>query len=140
VTSPQATIFGSIYANTGEAITDVVDIDTFISELKGCHGDAFDDKHKNALHPVALAALFHAKFEQIHPFADGNGRVGRFIVYVMLDKAMPILFPNRKLYLDALEASQNKPLDSSRREDFDQVLKYFVHTYEHTWGNFFSER
>ncbi len=49
VTSPQATIFGSIFAITGEAITDVADVDSFISELRGCHGDVFDDKHKNAL-------------------------------------------------------------------------------------------
>jgi hypothetical protein len=49
VTSPQATIFGSIYASTGEAITDVTDIDSFINELEGCHADEFDDKHNNAL-------------------------------------------------------------------------------------------
>ncbi len=59
VTSPQATIFGSIFASTGEAITDVADIDTFISELRGCHGDVFDDKHQNAL--ISPAAFDPAK-------------------------------------------------------------------------------
>jgi Fic family protein len=30
---------------------------------------------------LAYLASFHARFEQIHPFADGNGRVGRLILY-----------------------------------------------------------
>ena len=41
-----------------------------------CNGDA--------LPAVAQAALAHAQFETIHPFADGNGRTGRAIVHVVL--------------------------------------------------------
>ena len=36
------------------------------------------------LPPVAQAAIAHAQFETIHPFADGNGRVGRAIIHVIL--------------------------------------------------------
>lgn len=34
--------------------------------------------------PIAQAAIAHAQFENIHPFADGNGRVGRALIYCAL--------------------------------------------------------
>ena len=37
--------------------------------------------------PVVLAALIHAQFETIHPFEDGNGRVGRALVHGVLKRA-----------------------------------------------------
>ena len=39
------------------------------------------------LHPIERAALFHLKFEGIHPFVDGNGRTGRLILNLMLMQA-----------------------------------------------------
>ena len=40
--------------------------------------------NRNLLPPVAQAAVVHAQFETIHPFSDGNGRVGRALVHVVL--------------------------------------------------------
>ena len=45
--------------------------------------DAIDD---DRLPPVVQAALVHAQFETIHPFADGNGRAGRALIHVVLKR------------------------------------------------------
>ena len=42
--------------------------------------------NKGKLHPLVLASHFHAEFEKIHPFVDGNGRVGRLIMNFILHK------------------------------------------------------
>lgn len=66
-----------------------------------------NDKSKQGIHPLELAAIFHQKFEEIHPFEDGNGRVGREILNFMLRKeGFPMIYfkPNeRSVYFTALE-------------------------------------
>ncbi|MCD8069176.1 MAG: Fic family protein [Lachnospiraceae bacterium] len=61
--------------------------------------------NKNAL---TAAAYFHAKFENIHPFADGNGRTGRLAMnyFLVLHDHPPIIIheEDRKAYYSALEA------------------------------------
>ncbi|MDP1915596.1 MAG: Fic family protein [Myxococcales bacterium] len=41
---------------------------------------------RDDLPPVMQAAIAHAQFETIHPFADGNGRVGRCLIHVVLTR------------------------------------------------------
>lgn len=57
---------------------------------------------------LTAAAYFHAKFENIHPFADGNGRVGRLAMnyFLILQGHPPIIIheEDRKVYYAALEA------------------------------------
>lgn len=51
-------------------------------------GDLLDDLatfvNRDDLPPVQQAAIAHAQFETIHPFADGNGRIGRCLIHVVL--------------------------------------------------------
>jgi len=62
------------------------------------------------LPPVAHAAVSHADFESIHPFVDGNGRVGRLLANWMLMRAgyPPIIIEvrERKKYFRLLEDAQ----------------------------------
>ncbi|HEY0826922.1 MAG TPA: Fic family protein, partial [Bacilli bacterium] len=66
---------------------------------------------ENALisHPIELSALFHYKFVSIHPFLDGNGRVGRLCMnFILMKYGFPpaiIKQENRLDYYLALEAS-----------------------------------
>ncbi len=73
---------------------------------------AIIDEYYNSIahgkHPFESAILFHYHFEMIHPFVDGNGRVGREILNYMLvrEKFPRLLFlgSDRNIYIDALKA------------------------------------
>lgn len=59
--------------------------------------------NRTDLPPVVQAALVHAQFETIHPFADGNGRVGRALIHVVLRRRRlaPLYVPPVSLVLAA---------------------------------------
>jgi Fic family protein len=75
------------------------------------------------------AALMHYQFETIHPFADGNGRVGRILIPVMLYERRalthPALFPSR-----ALEMRKDDYIDRmfevSRSGDWIGWINFFM--------------
>jgi len=66
--------------------------------------------NKNRYPPITLAAVVHDQFENIHPFVDGNGRVGRLLLNnILIKHSLPpvnIRFSNRKKYYAALQEYQ----------------------------------
>jgi len=65
-------------------------------------------KYKGIYPPIVLAAVAHNQFENIHPFADGNGRVGRLLLNNVLIKhglsPLNIHFKNRMRYYESIRA------------------------------------
>ena len=79
---------------------------------------------------LVAAAYFHAKFENIHPFADGNGRTGRLAMnyLLLLNDHPPIIVheEDRKDYYAALEAWDE-------RQELDPLVSYLREQTEKTW-------
>lgn len=71
---------------------------------------------------LAYLAAFHARFEQIHPFADGNGRVGRLLLYkeCLKEGLVPFIVDDdhKATYYTALEAFQ-------LRDERKPLVEYF---------------
>jgi len=68
-------------------------------------------------HPLITSSVFHYEFEFIHPFADGNGRMGRLWQNLILTKWNPIfanipveslIYQNQRAYYDALQVSTDQ--------------------------------
>jgi hypothetical protein len=66
---------------------------------------------RGATHPIVHAAAHHALFERIHPFVDGNGRVGRLLLnFMLIQRGYPpavILASQRRHYLRALQIADS---------------------------------
>ncbi len=69
--------------------------------------------HDRALPPLVHLALAHSQFEAIHPFLDGNGRVGRLLITLLLVERG--VLPAPLLYLSAF-------FEATRREYYDRLL------------------
>lgn len=74
------------------------------------------DWYNNQKVNISVLAEFHAKYESIHPFQDGNGRTGRLILFreCLKNEIVPVVIEdkNRNEYLESLkEYREEKKLD-----------------------------
>jgi len=78
--------------------------------------------NRDDISPVVQAAIAHAQFETIHPFGDGNGRVGRCLIHVLFlrrkiaTRYVPpislVLGANKDAYIAGLENFRDNHVDS----------------------------
>ncbi|MEK6820200.1 MAG: Fic family protein [Nanoarchaeota archaeon] len=84
------------------------------------------NKNRKKLPPIVLASVVHNQFEYIHPFEDGNGRVGRLLLNnILLKHKLPpvnISFKNRKKYYQTLRDFQKT---GNIRPTIELILKEY---------------
>jgi Fic family protein len=81
------------------------------------------------LPPIVRAAMIHYQFEAIHPFADGNGRIGRVLILLMLcaDQVLPLPLLNPSSFLEAQRQEYyDHLLNVSQRGAWTQWVKFFT--------------
>ncbi len=98
------------------------------------HLEAFiNDSPPSELDPLILMAIIHHQFESIHPFPDGNGRIGRILNVLYLTRVglldIPILYLSRHItqtkndYYTLLQAVRDS---NGAAEDWENWVLYMI--------------
>lgn len=94
-------------------------------------------KENEGKDPLKIATYLHLNFEQIHPFADGNGRLGRTLLnyYLMIHDYPPTIIYNedKDVYYMALEVFD-------RTGQINGFEKFLQEQTEKTWSNNFAKK
>lgn len=92
-------------------------------------------KYRKKLYPPIFALESHLKFESIHPFHDGNGRIGRILLNRLLleNSFMPVIFfeENHEAYCNSISLA--------REGRKDKYIKLFVKQLKKTWEIFLAK-
>jgi len=86
-------------------------------------------KNKEKFKPIVLAAIIHNQFEHIHPFQDGNGRVGRLLLnFILLKNKYPpinINLNDRSKYYNVLQ-------QYSKKQNIKLTIEFLTKQYRKT--------
>ena len=100
--------------------------------------DLFDWYKQSNMHPLIKSAIFHYEFEFIHPFADGNGRIGRMWHSLLLGKWNELFFwlPVEELIKDRQKDYYNALGKSDKEADsclfVELILEIILDTIKET--------
>jgi Fic family protein len=101
-------------------------------EVRPLLEDLCDFMNRDDISPVAQAAIAHAQFETIHPFGDGNGRVGRCLIQVIFRRRglAPRYIPPVSIVLGANKDAYIAGLESFREGEVDGWVLQFSRAVE----------
>jgi Fic family protein len=100
-----------------------------VAEMQQCLDELERYIHsKDALPPLIRIGLIHYQFEAIHPFRDGNGRIGRLLISLLLSSWN--LLPQPLLYLSAF-------FERNRADYYDLLLSISERGAWNEWLTFF---
>jgi len=116
--------------NPGAPIEEARYVPPPVPEMQAALGDFEIFLHDDALPPLVVAALAHYQFEAIHPFGDGNGRVGRLLVSLLLHERG--VLPQPLLYISAY-------FERSGAEYHDRLLRVSTHGDWLGWLTYFLD-
>lgn len=99
------------------------------NEVLPCLGELEKFLHDDAVPPLIKAGLAHAQFETIHPFLDGNGRMGRLLIAFILchDQVLekPLLYLS--LFFKKYRQEYYERLNAVRKDgDWEGWIKYYL--------------
>jgi Fic family protein len=101
-------------------------------EVRGLLDDLCEFMNRDDISPVAQAAIAHAQFETIHPFGDGNGRVGRCLIQVLFRRRglAPRLLSPISIVLGSDKDAYISGLEAFRAGAVDDWVRYFANATE----------
>lgn len=127
---------GAVGIYEGERVIHVAPPAKFVS---GQIKDLIDWYQKSDLHPLVKSAVFHYEFEFIHPFSDGNGRMGRLWHTALLGQWRELFYwlpiedlirTRQKEYYDALGEADKSGDSSGFVQMMLQVIRDTLTDYE----------
>lgn len=129
---------GNVGVMAGDVVVQMAPPANWVAKLMG---DLFSWLAATDQHPLISSSVFHYEFEFIHPFADGNGRMGRLWQTLILSRWSPLLaqlpvesmvYAHQSEYYQALNLSTQKT-DSAPFVEF--MLGVILETIQSTAGN-----
>jgi len=113
---------------SGGNINNAVFIPPSVQDMKDAMSDFEKYMHNNKMADLIDCALLHYQFETIHPFLDGNGRIGRLLITLFLYWkniiSKPLLYLS--LYFKQNQQEYYDRLNMVRKNgDFEQWISFF---------------